>query len=57
MSFMIPIITQSDAETEHKYLIQHLHYTSKMINNNFSSYLATVDKSGAVPQLHITKKK
>ena len=56
MSFMCPILTHSDKELELEYLIQHLHYTAKMINNNFSSFNATVDKSGAVPQLHISKR-
>lgn len=56
MSVMIPIFTRSDAEKELQYLIQHLHYTAKMINNNFSSFNATVDNSGALPQIHIAKR-
>lgn len=56
MGFMIPNLTRSDAEIELEYLIQHLHYTAKMINNNFSSYNATVDNSGALPQIHIAKR-
>lgn len=56
MSFMIPILMRSDAEMELEYLKQHLHYTVKMINNNFSSYFATVDKSGLIPQIMISKR-
>lgn len=56
MSFMCPVLTRSDEEMELEYLIQHLHYSAQMINNNFSSYNATVDKSGSLPQLHISKR-
>lgn len=56
MSFMYPILTRADKELELKYLIQHFRYCVKTINNNFSSYSATVDNSGALPQLHISKR-
>lgn len=54
MSF-IPSLTHSDKELELEYLIQHLRYCVKTLNNNFSSYSATLDKSGLIPQIHIKK--
>lgn len=44
-----------DKESELEHLKQHLQYTVEMINNNFSLYRASIDNSGLIPQISITK--
>ena len=53
---MVPIEKHSDKEIEAEYLLHHLSYSAEMINDWLPSFRASVDKSGAIPQLYISEK-
>lgn len=44
------------ADKEHEYLLGYLNGYVKDINMAFKTYHATIDKSGAIPQLIISEK-
>lgn len=52
----MPIKKHSDEEIEMDYLLSYLESVASEINERFSSFHASVDKSGLILQLHISEK-
>ena len=49
---MVLIKKRRDEQSEADYLLSYLELVASEINERFSSFHASVDKSGKVPQLH-----
>lgn len=49
---MVPIKKCTDEQIEADSLLHYLESVASKINERFSSFHASVDKSGKVPQLH-----
>jgi len=50
---MVPIKKRTDEQIETDCLLPYLESVASEINEPFSSFHASVDKSGLIPQLHI----
>ena len=53
---MVPIKKLSDEQSKIDYLLSYLESVASEINEPFSSFHASVDKSGLIPQLCIKEK-